>query len=216
MDDLNMDAAQAERIARRRRRGLVRPYVENLLSDTRLREALTDEQAQAVLDWGVAHIEAQAAALPDPAAADAGAYIEAQAFQVGRVLRAINLLLLLPQTDSEDRTVEWEHIETALTALGLGSEARLARLAVLRSADAPRFEPLLEMLMEDSAESLSPPPSISPPPLLTDLSDPTPDSFTLEPVPTLSAAPADLLDPSAEMPTFPKLTSLAPPIDLDS
>lgn len=216
MDELGVDDAQAERMARRRRRGLVRPYVENLLTDTRLREAFTDDQAQALLDWGVAQIEAQAAALVDPAAATAEINMAAQAFQVGRLLRAINLLFLSSAPDATDRIAEWEHIQMALTALGLGSEERLARLATLQAAGVPGFEQLLGLLRPDSAESPPPLLTSSVPPLLAEPTAPAPNYFALEPAPTLSAMLGDLPDSPTEMPTFPELESLVSPADPDS
>ncbi|MEW5987502.1 MAG: hypothetical protein AB1791_12785 [Chloroflexota bacterium] len=77
------------RLFRRRYRKAAEPLLEN----STLRDALTDEQGQQLLDWGLGQVKQ---AVADTLSVDAGeieAVLEERTAAIGRVMRAVNRLV---------------------------------------------------------------------------------------------------------------------------
>ena len=78
-----MDDALDEQAARR-----ARAYGELLLDNAQLRDALNDEQARQVIDWGLGRLGLAAIAAGD--APEADRYMDEQAQAISRILRQVN------------------------------------------------------------------------------------------------------------------------------
>lgn len=88
---------------------------ERLVSDSSLRDALTDDEAQQLLDWGLAQLRREVrrtAALPPP---EARSQLEAQAGAVRQVMRQANRMVRgLPEATKGERR---EHLLRFLEGL---------------------------------------------------------------------------------------------------
>ncbi len=219
MDELSEDAEMAARAARRRVRGLVRPFAERLMTDTRLREALADDQAQPLLAWAVAQVEAQAALVAEHPDEAAQQELDAYTFQLGQMLRAFNQLMAgkesAEQAAPEVYTEHFDQWLAAMQGLGLAGDTLPERLAVVKAAysgldNRQLFAQLVALLPGVSAETVmlpAEPPRVA---LSEPAIAPAEAVFPPEPPLTLSVAPPDLpamawSASSEEPPTLPPL-----------
>lgn len=71
----------------------LRPASERLYGDSRLRDSLTDEQAEQLLAWGIAQVEEEVARTAQLPEGDARPVIEAQTDAVHRILHLVNQIV---------------------------------------------------------------------------------------------------------------------------
>ena len=95
---------------------------ERLISDSSLRDALTDDEAQQLLDWGLAQLRRElrhAAALPSP---EARSQLEAQVGAVRQVMRQANRMVRgLPGATKGERREHLLHFLEGLRDAGARS-----------------------------------------------------------------------------------------------
>ncbi len=81
---------------------------ERLTEDSRLRDALTDEQAQQLFDWGLAQIQVTVESTLDLADEPAGRQLDAQVTKVRRVMRQVNQMV--ENWESSDPAGHWQDL----------------------------------------------------------------------------------------------------------
>lgn len=133
---------------------------ERLLDNSSLREALDDEQAQRLLDWGLAHVShavAQVAHLPDE---EAEAILDEVTTAVSRVMKEVNRLVdgaaVMDDAEAQQR---WQQLidnlrrlqpSGATTAVAAEGQQILQRRQVITGPDL--FESFMTLLATQDEE----------------------------------------------------------------
>lgn len=99
------------RLFRRRYRKAAEPLLEN----STLRDALTDEQGQQLLDWGLAQVKQAVADTLSVADSEIEAVLEEQTAAIGRIMRVVNQLIDgMATTTDEEWPALWQQLSHGL------------------------------------------------------------------------------------------------------
>lgn len=156
---------ESELEARKTLRKRQRQAAERLLDNSSLRDALTDEQGQQLLDWGLAQAKAAAGRTAKLPEAEADPALDDQVTAVSDVMRQVNRLVeLWPSASEADIQSNVKKLlaglravrQTALTTSQSEIVENLARVGKERDA-AAAFTDLMRLLNEMNDQSSSEP-----------------------------------------------------------
>ncbi len=109
---------------------IVESAAEKLIEDERLRSNLTDDEANAVVDWAIAWLDGRASAAPD--AESAGQVVQAELGRVRPAMQKINDLMVGGKMPALGRAVRALKLPKVQAAAG-GAQDRLALIRTLTS-----------------------------------------------------------------------------------
>jgi hypothetical protein len=150
-----MSASRA-RISRRRYRRAGEPLTE----DSSLRDALTDEQAGRLLDWGLTQVKQKVEATLEMPHEEAATTLEEYSHQVRQVMREVNQLVeTLPQAEESEGWTQLLAFSQSLHKLDVPHLRKEATVSPLFRLEAERdsldqatlFERLLVILQPEEA-----------------------------------------------------------------
>jgi hypothetical protein len=152
-EKVQMDRSSSERkeIKNRQRR-----VVERLMENSSLRDELTDDQAQRLLDWGNDHLKKVAAETAGLGDEDADNILEAQTERVSGVMRQVNRVV--ETVNRGERQEAEDHLKALLENLDslqnktVESEADVEQLVAAPEIDNQQLFEKLMALIDDGEE----------------------------------------------------------------